>query len=105
MQQGITNFEIEWVFSELNNEDLNENFLDVHPSCKVNKFIAFNRMMKGRKYPFLIANTDRSDKGGMHWWSILDIRPAHDFLLLDTWHWGTIKLYNSRRQKDGRKSN
>ena len=43
-------------------------------------------MMKGRKYPFLIANTDRSDKGGMHWWSILDIRPAHDFLLLDTWH-------------------
>ena len=30
-------------------------------------------MMKGKKYPFLIANTDRSDKKGTHWWSILDI--------------------------------
>ena len=30
-------------------------------------------MMKGKRYPFLIANMDRSDKQGMHWWSILDI--------------------------------
>ena len=41
-------------------------------------------MMRDRKYPFLIANTDRSDKGETHWWSILDIGPTSDFLLLDT---------------------
>ena len=25
------------------------------------------------KYPFLIANTDDSDKNGTHWWSMLNI--------------------------------
>ena len=85
MQQGISNFEIERVFNELNNEDLNDNFLGVYPSDKTNKFIVFNRMMKGRKYPFLIANTDHSDKGRTHWWSILDISHASNFLLLDTY--------------------
>ena len=64
MQQGMSNFEIERVFNELNSEDLNDNFFGVCPSDKINKFIVFNRTMKGRKYPFLIANTDRSDKGG-----------------------------------------
>ena len=24
-------------------------------------------------YPFIIINTDRSDKKGMHWWSLLDL--------------------------------
>ena len=41
-------------------------------------------MMKGKKYPFLIANTDRSDKQGTHWWSILDIDGEKDFLLFDS---------------------
>ena len=40
--------------------------------------------MKGKKYPFLIAKTDRSDKPGTHWWSILDIDSKKDFLLLDS---------------------
>ena len=84
MQQGISDFEIERVFNELNNEDLDDNFLGVHPSNKINKFIALNRMMKGRQYHFLIANTDRSDKGGTHWWSIFDINPVSDFILTGT---------------------
>ena len=40
--------------------------------------------MKGKKYPFLIANTDRSDKQGTHWWSILDINGKKYFLLFDS---------------------
>ena len=40
--------------------------------------------MIGRKYPFLIANTDRSEISRMHWQSILDISLASDFLVLDT---------------------
>ena len=55
-------------------------------------------MMMGRKYPFLIANTDRADKGGMHWWSILDISPASDFQLMDSF--GAFGLKNFYVQND-----
>ena len=47
-------------------------------------FLDFKKMMKGKKYPFLIVNTDRSDKKGTHWWSILDIDCKNDFLLFDS---------------------
>ena len=30
---------------------------------------------KKGKYPFIIANTNSSDKGGTQWWNILDIEP------------------------------
>ena len=36
MTKGISNFEIERVFKEINNDDLNENFLGVFPSDKIN---------------------------------------------------------------------
>ena len=55
-------------------------------------------MMVGRKYPFLIANTDRADKGGMHWWSILDISPANGILLMDSF--GVFGLKNFIAQND-----
>ena len=29
--------------------------------------------MPGKKYPFIISNTDRSDQGNTDWWSILNI--------------------------------
>ena len=46
-------------------DGLKENFLGVFPSGKINKFIMFERiMMPGNKYPFIISNTDRSDKNG-----------------------------------------
>ena len=28
---------------------------------------------KSARYPFIIMNTDRSDKKGTHWWSFLDL--------------------------------
>ena len=34
---------------------------------------------KDAKYPFMISNTDRSDKDGTHWWSILDLHLNKDF--------------------------
>ena len=34
--------------------------------------------MPGKKYPFIISNTDRSDKNGTHWWSILNISPKSE---------------------------
>ena len=30
------------------------------------------------KFPFIIANTDSTDKKGTHWWSILDKDPKND---------------------------
>ena len=42
----------------------------------------FERMMPGKKYPFIISNTDRSDKNGTHWWSILNISPKSDYFFI-----------------------
>ena len=52
---------------------MNDNFLGVFPSDKINKFIMFERMMSGKKYTFIISNTDRGDKNGTHWWGVLNI--------------------------------
>ena len=48
MTKGISNIEIEKLFKEINNDDLNENFLDVYPSDKINKLIMFQKMMPGK---------------------------------------------------------
>ena len=79
MTKGISNFETERVFKEINNDDLNKTFLGVFPSDKINKFIMFERMIPGKKNPFIISNTDRNDKNGTHWWSVLNILPKSDF--------------------------
>ena len=52
MSKGISNIEIEKSFKEINNDDLNENFLGVYPSYKLNKFIMFEKMMPGKKISF-----------------------------------------------------
>ena len=71
--RGLSNFEMKEVFNRGQNEDLLKHFVGVFPSDKMNKYFDFEKMMKSKKYPFLIANTDRSDEKGTHWRSILDI--------------------------------
>ena len=66
MSRGISNFEIQKVFKEINIEDITKNFLVAFPCDKINKFIMFEKMMPCKKYPFIISNTDRRDKGGTH---------------------------------------
>ena len=64
------------------------------------KFIVLSKLMRTRKYPLLIANKDSSGKGGMHWWSILDINSKSDFLLLDTFRIEGLKnliIQNDRK--------
>ena len=50
------------------------------PAKLMNRFIEYKTMIfeKKGKYPFVIVNTDSSDKNGTHWWSILDIEPHTD---------------------------
>ena len=55
MTKAISNFEIERVIKEINNNDLNENFVDLFPSNRINKFIMYETMMPGKKYPFIIS--------------------------------------------------
>ena len=83
MSRGTSNFETEKVFKEINNEHINKNFLGAFPSDKINKFIMFEKMRRGKKYPFIISNTDRSDKSGPHWWSIFKISQKSELLLFD----------------------
>ena len=59
-----------------------KNFVGVFPASHMNQFIDFKSMIfeKAGKYPFLIANTDSSDKDGTYWWSILDTEPKTDLV-------------------------
>ena len=85
MSKGTSNIEIKNLFKQINNDDLSENFLGVYPSDKINKFIRFEKMMPGKKYPFLISNTGRSHQGGTHWWSILNISSKGELLFFDSY--------------------
>ena len=61
-------------------------FVDVFLSNRMSKFINHSAMIpsKNGKFPFVIANTDSSEKGGTHWWSILDIEPKTDIFFFDS---------------------
>ena len=64
MSKGISNIQIEKAFRDLDDEDVNDNFVGVFPANYINRFIDYKTMIleKKGKYPFIIAKTDRSDK-------------------------------------------
>ena len=70
---GISNFEIKKGNKKVVMIILKNN-VGVFLSKKITSFIDLhNRMIsKGCNYSLLISNTDRSDKAGTYWWSILD---------------------------------
>ena len=91
---GISNFQIEDAFKKIGDEDLLENFVGVFPSNYMNKFINHAAMISDKgKYPFIIANTDASNKLGVHWWSILDIEPRNDIFFSDSFSLNGLKHF------------
>ena len=92
---GISNFQIENAVKQISDEDLLNNFVGVFPSNYMNKFINHAAMIEDKKgkYPFIIANTDASDKTGTYWWSILDIEPRNDILLFDSFGLDGLKNF------------
>ena len=83
---GISNFQIEEAFKKINDEDLLDNFVGVFPSNYMNKFTNHAAMIEDSgKFPFIIANTDASDKPGVHWWSIIDIELRTDIFFFDSY--------------------
>ena len=91
---GISNFPIEDAFKKIGDEDLLENFFWVFPSNYMNKFINHAAMISDKgKYPFIIANTDASNKPCVHWWSILDIEPRNDIFFFDSFGLDGLKHF------------
>ena len=92
---GISNFQIEDAIKKIADEDLLENFVGVFPSNYMNKFINHVAMIEDKKgkYPFIIANTDSIDKGGVHWWSILNIEPRNDIFFFDSFGLDGLKHF------------
>ena len=86
MSKGISNVQLETAIESIGDHDLNDTFVSVFPSNRTSKFINHSAMIsfKKGKYPFVIANTDSSEKGGTHQWSILDIEPKTDIFFFDS---------------------
>ena len=91
---GISNFQIENAIKNIGDDDLNDNFVGVFPANYMNKFIDHDSMIsEKRKYPFIIANTDNSEKPGVHWWSILDTEPKTDIFFFDSYGLDGLKRF------------
>ena len=86
MSKGISNIETEKTFKELNDQDIDGNFVGVFSANHVNRFIAYKMMIseKKGKYPFIIANTDSSDQDSTHWCSIMNIDPKMELFYFFT---------------------
>ena len=82
---GINNFTIKKIIDEIDG-DLKQNFVGVFPSNETFKFFKFKHLIREKKYPypFMIMNTDRSNKEGEHWWSLLEISSKQQIFLFDS---------------------
>ena len=69
MSKRISNFQIEKVFRDIDDPDINDNFVGVYDTNHMNRFIDYKLMTfeKQGKHLFIIMNTDSSDKNGTHW--------------------------------------
>ena len=91
---GISNEQIEKAFRDINDTDLLDNFVGVFSSDYMNKFINHTAMIKkSGKYPFIIVNTDDSQKAGTYWWSMLDIEPKTDIFFFDSYGLDGLKHF------------
>lgn len=66
--QGIGNFQIENSFKNIKDTNINDNFVGIFPANRMNRFIDYKSVIsyKKGKYPFMIVNTNSSDKGGRY---------------------------------------
>ena len=95
MSKGITNVQLENGIDNIGVEDLNDNFVGVFLLNRMSKFINQSAMISSKegKYPFVIANIDSSEKGGTHWWSILDIEPKTNIFFFDSFGTDGLKHF------------
>ena len=91
---GISNFTIKTIINEIDG-DLKQNFVGVFPSNETFKFFNFKHLIREKTapYPFMIMNTDRSDKDGEHWWSLLKISCKEQIFLFDSFGFIGLKEF------------
>ena len=91
---GISNFTIKKVIDKIDG-DLKQNFVGVFPSSETFKFFKFKHLVREKKapYPFMIMNTDRSNKEGEHWWSLLEIISKDQIFLFDSFGFVGLKEF------------
>ena len=92
MSKGTTNSQIQSSIKNINDQDLKDNFVGVFPANYMNRFINYKTMISEEKTNNP-SNTDSSEKGGMHWWSILDIELQTDLLFFDTFEVDGLKCF------------
>ena len=82
---GISNQTIKKIINEIDG-DLKQNFVGVFPSNETFRFFKFKHIIRQKKapYPFMIINTDRANKEGEHWWSLLEISSEEQIFLFDS---------------------
>ena len=95
MNKGLSNFWIDYFFSDEQNEDLKNNYMGTYSMNSITKYINFYEIIKRRngKYPFAIFNTDKENEPGVHWWSFMDIHPKNNLFLFDSFGIEGFKLF------------
>ena len=75
--------------------NLKQNFVGVFPSNDTFRFFKFKHLIREKKapYPFMIMNTDRSNKEGEHWWSLLEISTKDQTFLFDSFGFVGLKEF------------
>ena len=83
---GISESEIRKFIYENGPEHMKEDFVGVFAADEVDEYISLaeNVRAKHHTHPFMIANTDPRDKPGVHWWSIIDIKPENELFFFDS---------------------
>ena len=91
---GISNFTIKKTINEIDG-DLKQNFVGVFLSNETFKFFNFKHLIREKTapYPFMIMNTDRSNKDGEHWWCLLEISFKDQIFLFDSFGFAGLKEF------------
>ena len=92
---GILNHNIVDFIDKKTSDDVQKKFVSIFPSNYVTRFITFHSMMTetGAQYPFIIMNTDHSNKKGTHWWSFFDLHAKSEIFLFDSFGFEGFKEF------------
>ena len=58
MSEGIINFQVEEAFKNLNDPDINDNFVGAFPANQMTKFIDYKSIMSEKKRKISISNSE-----------------------------------------------
>ena len=95
---GISNQTIKKIINGIDG-DLKQNFVGAFPSNETFRFFKFKHIIREKKapYPFMIMNSDRANKEGEHWWSLLEISSKEQIFLFDSFGFKEFIIDNDKQ--------